>query len=39
MTTVQIIGMIVVALLGLYIFYCIYDLQKFSKNKERKNKF
>ena len=33
MTTFQIIGLIVVALLGLYVFYCIYNLEKFNKKK------
>ena len=37
MTTFQIIGLIVVALLGLYVFYCIYDLGKFNKKKDRRN--
>ena len=36
MTTFQIIGLIVVALLGLYVFYCIYDLEKFNKKKDRR---
>ena len=38
MTTFQIIGLIVVALIGLYIFYCIYDLEKFNKKKKRRRK-
>ena len=38
MTTFQIIGLIVVALLGLYVFYCIYDLEKFNKKKDRRHK-
>ena len=38
MTTFQIIGLIVVALLGLYVFYCIYDLEKFNKKKDRRKK-
>ena len=36
MTTLQIIGFIVVALLGLYVFYCIYNLGKSNKKKERR---
>jgi hypothetical protein len=39
MATLQIIGFIVVALLGLYVFYCIYDLGKSNKKKDcRQNK-
>lgn len=39
MTTLQIIGFIVVALLGLYVFYCIYDLGRRQKSEDRrKNK-
>ena len=38
MTTFQIIGLIAVAVLGLYIFYCLYDLGKFNKKKERRRK-
>ena len=37
MTTFQIIGLIVVALLGLYVFYCIYDLGKFNKKKDKRH--
>lgn len=35
MTTLQIIGFIVVALLGLYVFYCIYDLGRRQKAEGR----
>lgn len=39
MTTLQIIGFIVVAFLGLYVFYCIYDLGRRQKSEDRrKNK-
>jgi uncharacterized repeat protein (TIGR02543 family) len=38
MTTFQIVGLIVVALLGLYVFYCIYDFQKFNKKKDCRQK-
>ena len=31
MTIFQIIGLIVVALLGLYVFYCIYDIGRRKK--------
>ena len=37
MTTLQIIGLIVVALLGLYVFYSIYDLNKFNKKKGKRH--
>ena len=36
MTTLQIIGFIVVALLGLYVFYCIYDLGRRQKTEDRR---
>ena len=38
MTTIQIFGLIVVALLGLYVFYCLYDLNKYNNKKDRRNK-
>lgn len=38
MTTLQIIGIIVVALLGLYIFYCLYDIERFNKKHKNDNK-
>jgi len=38
MTTFQVIGLIVVALLGFYVFYCIYDLEKFNKKKGKRHK-
>ena len=38
MTTLQIIGLIVVALLGGYVFFCIYDLDKYNNKKDRRNK-
>lgn len=38
MTTFQIIGIVVVALLGLAIFYCIYDISFRKDKKNRKNK-
>ena len=38
MTTIQIFGVIVVALLGLYVFYCLYDLDKYNNKKDRRNK-
>ncbi|MBQ3354080.1 MAG: InlB B-repeat-containing protein, partial [Bacteroidales bacterium] len=38
MTTIQIFGLIVVALLGLYVFYCLYDLDKYNNKKDRRNK-
>ena len=37
MTTFQIIGLVVVALLGLYIFYSIYNLGKANKKKEHRH--
>jgi hypothetical protein len=38
MTTLQIIGIIVVALLGLYIFYCLYDIERFNNKHKNDNK-
>ena len=38
MTTFQIIGLIIVALLGLYVFYCIYDLGRRQKTEDRRQK-
>ena len=38
MTTLQIIGIIVVALLGLYIFYCLYDIERVNKKHKNDNK-
>ena len=38
MSTIQIIGLIVVALLGLYVFYCIYDLGRRQKPEDRRQK-
>lgn len=38
MSTIQIIGLIVVSLLGFYIFYCIYDLEKLNKKRNRHHK-
>lgn len=37
MTTLQIIGIVVVALLGLYALYCLYDIgQHDRKNQDKK---
>lgn len=37
MTTFQIIGIVVVALLGLYALYCLYDIRQHDrKNQDKK---
>ena len=36
MTTIQIIGIIALALLGGFIFYCLYDIQKFNRSNKKK---
>ena len=38
MTTIQIIGIIAMALLGGFIFYCLYDIQRFNKKHKNDNK-
>ena len=38
MTTIQIIGIIVVALLGGYVFFCIYDIGRRQKAEDRRQK-
>lgn len=37
MASIQIIGIIVVALLGLYIFYSLYDIWKFDRKQREKD--
>lgn len=36
MTTIQIIGIIALALLGGFLFYCLYDIQKFNRSNKKK---
>lgn len=36
MTTIQIIGIVVVALLGGYIFFCLYDIGRRQKSEGRR---
>lgn len=36
MTTIQIIGIIALALLGGFIFYCLYDIQRFNRSNKKK---
>ena len=38
MTTIHIIGLIVVALLGGYIFYCLYDIGRRQKSGNKNSK-
>ena len=38
MTIIQIIGIIVVALLGGYVFFCIYDIGRRQKSEGRRQK-
>lgn len=38
MTTIQIIGIMVVALLGGYVFFCIYDIGRRQKSEGRRQK-
>ena len=36
MTTIQIIGIIALALLGGFIFYCLYDIHRFNRSNKKK---
>ena len=38
MTIIQIIGIIVVALLGGYVFFCLYDIGRRQKTEDRRQK-